>query len=96
MGQSHFDLVRYKKYCLLGGQMQLEFITATFFNLGINLIYTLLALFIGIAALIIIDKKLLRTVDIEGELKNGNIAVSIFASTILIFVAIIISFGLKG
>ncbi|USD21261.1 DUF350 domain-containing protein [Microbulbifer variabilis] len=76
--------------------MQLEFITATLFNLGINLIYTVLALFIGIIALITIDKKLLRTVDIEGELKNGNIAVSIFASTILIFVAIIISFGLKG
>ncbi|WP_091387486.1 DUF350 domain-containing protein [Microbulbifer marinus] len=76
--------------------MQMEFLTATLFNLGINLLYTLLALFIGIIALIAIDKKLLKHVDIEGELKNGNIAVAIFASTILIFVALIISFGLKG
>ncbi|WP_193162643.1 DUF350 domain-containing protein [Microbulbifer hainanensis] len=76
--------------------MELEFFTATLFNLGINLLYTLLALFIGILALITIDKKLLKHVDIEAELKNGNLAVAIFASTILIFVALIISFGLKG
>ncbi|WP_237057326.1 DUF350 domain-containing protein [Microbulbifer sediminum] len=76
--------------------MEFEFLTATLFNLGINLFYTLLALFIGITALLAIDKKLLKHVDIEGELKRGNVAVAIFASTILIFVAMIISFGLKG
>lgn len=76
--------------------MELQFLTATLFNLGINLLYTLLALVIGLLALITIDKKLLRHVDIEEELKNGNIAVAIFASTVLMFVAIIISFGLKG
>ena len=76
--------------------MQSEFLTATLFNLGLNLLYTLLALLIGMVALLIIDKKLLKHVDIEAELKNGNIAVAIFASTILVFVAMIISFGLKG
>ncbi|WP_345552254.1 DUF350 domain-containing protein [Microbulbifer aestuariivivens] len=74
----------------------MEFITATLFNIGINILYTVLALFIGIVSLMLIDKKLLRHVDIEGELKKGNIAVAIFASTILLFVALIISFGLKG
>lgn len=76
--------------------MEFQFLTATFFNLGVNLLYTIIALFIGIASLITIDKKLLKQVDIEQELKNGNLAVAIFSSTILIFVAIIISFGLKG
>lgn len=76
--------------------MELEFLTATLFNLGINLLYTLLALFIGIIALLTIDKKLLKHVDLQAELKNGNMAVAVFASTILIFVALIISFGLKG
>ncbi|AQQ68948.1 DUF350 domain-containing protein [Microbulbifer agarilyticus] len=76
--------------------MQTEFLTATLFNLGLNLLYTILALLIGMVALLLIDKKLLKHVDIEGELKNGNVAVAIFASTILIFVAMIISFGLKG
>ncbi|MBW1846087.1 MAG: DUF350 domain-containing protein [Deltaproteobacteria bacterium] len=76
--------------------MELQFLYATLFNLGINLCYTILALFIGVIALVIIDKKLLKKIEIEEELKNGNIAVAIFSSTILIFIALIISFGLKG
>ncbi len=76
--------------------MELQFLYASMFNLGINLIFTILALFIGVIALVIIDKKLLKKVDIEDELKNGNIAIAIFSSTILLFVALIVSFGLKG
>lgn len=76
--------------------VQSEFLTATLFNLGINILYTILAIFVAMVALLVIDKKLLKHVDIEQELKNGNIAVAIFASTILVFVALIISFGLKG
>ncbi len=73
-----------------------EIVFATLFNLGTNLLYTIIALFIGVVALIVIDKKLLKSVDIDEELKKGNIAVAIFASTILLFVALIVSFGLKG
>lgn len=76
--------------------METEIFFATFFNLGINLLYTVLALFVGITALITIDKKLLKSIEIETELKKGNLAVAVFASTILIFVALIVSFGLKG
>ena len=76
--------------------MELQFLYATLFNLGINLCFTILALFIGIIALEIIDKKLLTKVDIQKELKNGNMAVAVFSSTILVFIAIIVSFGLKG
>ena len=76
--------------------METDFLFASLFNLGINLVFTLIALIIGVLALILIDKKILKSVDIEQELKNGNIAVAIFASTILIFVALIVSFGLKG
>jgi len=39
---------------------------------------------------------LLKDVDIQRQLQDGNLAVSIFASTILLFVALIVSFGLKG
>ena len=76
--------------------MQTEFFLGTIFNLIMNLVYTIAALFIGIFALKIIDKKLLTSVDLQKELKNNNIAVAIFSSTILLFVALIISFGLKG
>ena len=76
--------------------MQAEFFFATLFNLGMNLIYTLVALIIGFAALKFIDKNFLKTIDIEEELKKNNMAVAVFASTILLFVALIVSFGLKG
>lgn len=76
--------------------MQWDFIIATAVNLSINLAYTLLALFIGVKALLIIDEKLLKNMSIEEELKNGNVAVAIFASSILVFVALIVTFGFKG
>lgn len=76
--------------------MESQVLFATLFNLGINLLYTILALLLGVIALILIDKKLLKSIKIEDELKKGNIAIAIFASTILIFIALIVSFGLKG
>jgi uncharacterized membrane protein len=80
----------------IGKAMDLQFFYATLFNLGINLIFTILALFVGVVSLVLIDKKLLKKIEIEEELKNGNMAVAVFSSTILLFVALIVSFGLKG
>ena len=76
--------------------METDFFLATMLNLGINLVYTIIALYIGVISIIVIDKKLLKGIDIQQEMKSGNIAVAIFASTILIFIAIIVSFGLKA
>ena len=76
--------------------METEFIFATLFNLGINLLYTVVALVLAVSALTWVDRKLLKDVDIEKQLQQGNIAVAIFASTVLLFVAMIVSFGLKG
>lgn len=76
--------------------MDLDFIYVSVINLGINLIYTIAALFVSILSLVIVDKKLLPGISIEEEMKKGNIAVAIFASTILIFVAVIVTFGFKG
>ncbi|BFM17996.1 hypothetical protein R50073_41790 [Maricurvus nonylphenolicus] len=76
--------------------MGAEFFSASIINLAINLSYTIVALLVGVYSLLWVDKKLLKSVDIEEEMKKGNIAVSIFASTILIFVAIIVAFGFRG
>ena len=75
--------------------MSVEFFAASLFNLGINISYTIIALLMGVYALKFIDRQLLTRLDIEEELKNGNVAVAIFASTILLFVALIVSFGFK-
>ncbi|MGH1487296.1 MAG: DUF350 domain-containing protein [Cellvibrionaceae bacterium] len=76
--------------------MELDFIYATLINLSINLIYTVIALYVSVVALLIVDRKLLKNISIEEEMKKGNLAVSIFASTILLFVALIVTFGFKG
>ncbi|MEC8428427.1 MAG: DUF350 domain-containing protein [Pseudomonadota bacterium] len=76
--------------------MDPEFFSASLINLIINLAYTILALVVGVYGLLWVDKKLLKNINIEEEIKNGNIAASLFASTILIFVALIIAFGFRG
>ena len=76
--------------------MTADFLTATFFNMGLNIVQTLIALIVGVLGLQFIDKILLKHIDIEEELKKGNLAVSIFASTILLFVALVTVFGLGG
>lgn len=76
--------------------MEAQFFLSMLIQLGINLLYTLFALIVGVIALKIVDNVLLKDVDIQKQIQNGNMAVAVFASTILIFVAIIVSFGLKG
>ena len=76
--------------------MQWELILASLVNLSVNLLYTLVALFVAVIALVMIDRKLLKNVDIQQELKNQNIAVAIFASSIMLFVALIISFAFNS
>ena len=76
--------------------MELEFLTASLINLLVNLSYSILALVVGVYGLLWVDDKLLKNIDLEEEMKKGNIAVAIFASTILIFVALIIAFGFRG
>ena len=76
--------------------MNWDFLQATLFNLSMNIFYAVISLIVAILALGFVDKILLRKVDIQEELKKNNTAVAIVASAILIFVALIISFGLKG
>tara|TARA_B100001093_G_scaffold64233_1_gene54131 strand:- start:290 stop:520 length:231 start_codon:yes stop_codon:yes gene_type:complete len=76
--------------------LELEFFTASLINLLINLSYSILALVVGVYGLLWVDDKLLKNIDLEEEMKKGNIAVAIFASTILVFVALIIAFGFRG
>lgn len=76
--------------------MTTDFLIATLFNLGINIVQTLVALVVAVLGLQFIDRKLLKHIDIEQELQKGNIAVALFASTILLFVALVTVFGLRG
>jgi uncharacterized membrane protein YjfL (UPF0719 family) len=72
------------------------FYLATLMNLLINLLYTIVALVVGLSAFTYLDRKLFPTIDFVEEIKKGNIAAAIFASTILLFIGILIGFALKG
>ena len=76
--------------------IETQFFISTLVSLGINLAYTIIALMVGIVGLKFVDYKLLKSINLEEEIKKGNIAAAIFASTILVFVGLIVSFGLKG
>lgn len=76
--------------------MTTDFLIATFFNLGVNIVQTLVALVVAVLGLQFIDRRLLKHIDIEQELQKGNLAVAVFASTILLFVALVTVFGLRG
>lgn len=75
--------------------MESAFINASLVNLALNLSYTVVSLFVAVAALMVIDKVLLKKLDIQQELANNNLAVAIFCSALMIFVALIICFGLQ-
>ena len=76
--------------------MDLNFLLASLANLLLSVAYTIISLFCGVIAIKLIDRYLLRKIDIEEELKKNNTSVAIFASSLLLFVAIIISFGLRA
>ncbi|MCF8278097.1 MAG: DUF350 domain-containing protein [Flavobacteriales bacterium] len=76
--------------------MNWEFFEATIFNLTINILYAIISLIVAILALGFVDRVLLTKIDIQQELKDNNVSVAIAASAILLFVALIISFGLKA
>lgn len=76
--------------------MEVEFLSASIINLAIKLCYSIVALIVSVYALLWVDKKVVKNINFEEEIKNGNIAVAIFASAILIFVAVVIVFGFKG
>lgn len=77
-------------------RMSSDFLIATLFNLGINLLYTIVALVVAVVALLWVDRKMMPSISFEEELRKGNVAVAIFASSLMLFVALIVTFGFKG
>lgn len=76
--------------------MSSDFLIATLFNLGINLLYTIVALVVAVVALLWVDRKMMPSISFEEELRKDNVAVAIFASSLMLFVALIVTFGFKG
>lgn len=74
--------------------MDWEFVRAASVMLVINLIYAVVALFVGVLAVRWVDDLLLKKIDLEEEIQKGNIAAAIFGGVLVIFVALIIAMAL--
>ena len=75
--------------------MEISSIEQTLTFLGINLVYALITLLVSIFALIIIDKYVFTQIDFIEEIKKGNVAASIFQSTILIFIGLVVAVSMS-
>jgi uncharacterized membrane protein YjfL (UPF0719 family) len=75
--------------------MEISSIEQTLTFLGINLVYALITLLVSIFALIIIDKYVFTKIDFIEEIKRGNVAASIFQSTILIFIGLVVAVSMS-
>jgi len=75
--------------------MEAEFISATYFTMGLNLVFTFITLVVSVVLLLGVDKILLKNIDLQNEIKKGNIAASVFASSIMLFIAIIVGMGIR-
>jgi uncharacterized membrane protein YjfL (UPF0719 family) len=75
--------------------MEISSIQQTLTFLGINLVYALITLLVSVFALVIIDKYVFTKIDFIEEIKKGNVAASIFQSTILIFIGLVVAVSMS-
>lgn len=64
-------------------------------HLAFNLGYAIVAMVVSVITLYLIDHFLFRKIDFIEEIKQGNIAASIFFSVVLLFVALIVTTSLN-
>ena len=75
--------------------MEITSFEQTLIFLGINLVYALITLIVSVFALVVIDKFIFTKIDFIEEIKKGNVAASIFQSTILIFIGLVVAVSMS-
>ena len=71
--------------------MELTTMENTIYFLGLNLLYAIIALVVASVVIVMLDRYLFRGINFMEEIKNGNIAASIFYSTTLIFAGLVVA-----
>jgi hypothetical protein len=64
--------------------MDLQFVKASAFMLGLNLVYAIFGFLLAVMAILAIDKLFLRKLCLQEEIKKGNMAAAVFASALVI------------
>jgi hypothetical protein len=69
---------------------EMSLIRASALSLGIHLVFGIVALFIGAIAIKVIDRWVLKRIDLEEEIQRGNLAAAVFAGSVWIALALIL------
>jgi len=70
--------------------MEITTVQQSMLYLGLNLVYAVMALLVGVIAIRAVDRWLYTRVDFEEEIKRGNIAAAIYKSALLLFIGLVI------
>jgi uncharacterized membrane protein YjfL (UPF0719 family) len=71
--------------------MEITTVQQSMLYLGINLVYAIMALLVGVIAIRAIDRWLYTSLDLEEEIKRGNLAAAVYKSALLLFVGVVIA-----
>jgi len=70
-------------------------LTANLWTMGLNLLYAVVAMLIGLMALKFLDRWVFPEINFISEIKRGNIAAAIFAGMSLLFLALVLSSAVR-
>lgn len=71
--------------------MDMDFAKASAVMLAINLLYAFLGIVIAVIGMKLVDLFFLRRIDLEEEIKKGNVAAAVFSAALILGAAMIIA-----
>lgn len=75
--------------------MNQAFLSANLWTLGLNLLYAVAAMLVGLVALKAVDRWFFPQIDFVAEIKRGNVAASLVYGTMLLFLSLMLSSALR-
>ncbi len=69
---------------------EMSLIRASALSLGVHLVFGVVALFVGALAIKLLDRWILKRIDLEEEIARGNLAAAVFAGSVWIALALIL------
>ena len=75
--------------------MNATILSANLWTMGLNLLFAIIAMLIGLATLKFVDHLVFPEINLIAEIKRGNIAAAIFAGMGLLFLALVLSSAIR-
>ena len=67
---------------------------ANFWSMSLNLVFAIVAMIVGILSIKLIDHFFFPEINFMEEIKKGNMSAAIFAGTMILFLALVLSSAL--